>query len=144
MEQEAKKSIFYRSFMTSVFVGIVTTVFAMIYDLSFKENTGFPYSVIINVSTLIFGVNIFFLVVGALYYLFVKIPRFGEGLFIAIFTLLTVFVLLKVRGIQRSDDRLINIEFRELLSGIIIIVAVGIAVLIPVLYHNKKFEEHVL
>jgi len=116
----------------------------MIYDLSFKENTGFPFSVIINVSTLIFGVNIFFLAVGAIYYWCVKISRVGEIFFIALFLFLTILVLIKVRSIQRTDNAVLNIEFRQLLSGIIIIVGVGVSLVIPVLYHNKKFEEYVL
>jgi hypothetical protein len=34
-------------------------------------------------------------------------------------------------------------EFRELLVGVIIIMGIGIE-LVPLLFHNKKFEEAVL
>lgn len=144
MEQDFKKPVFYRAFMTSVFVGIIITVIAMIYDLSFKENTGFPYSVIINVSTLIFGINIFFLVIGTIYYWCVKASKVGEIIFIALFVFLTVLVLIKIKGIQRTNDAFLNMEFRELFSGIIIIVGIGVAIMVPLLYHSKKFEENVL
>jgi hypothetical protein len=57
---------------------------------------------------------------------------------------ITVLLVLKVKGVVRTDDIQLNIEFRELLSGIIIITGIGIAILIPFLFHNKGFRKHVI
>jgi hypothetical protein len=38
----------------------------------------------------------------------------------------------------------LNSEFRQLLLGVVIIMGVSAVFLIPFLFHNKKFEEHVL
>ena len=62
MEQEFRKSVFYRALMTSVFVGIIVTLLTLFFDLIFVESLHFPLSSIINVSSLIFAVNFLFLV----------------------------------------------------------------------------------
>jgi hypothetical protein len=141
---DSKKSLFYRSFMTSVFVGIFITLATMFYDIIFVEYLKFPLSAIINVSSLIFAVNLLFLVIGAVYYFFVQNFRKGDVFFIALFTLLTIFLVIKAFSINRTDDEKINVEFRYLLSGIIIITGIGASFVIPYLFHNKKFEDAVL
>lgn len=144
MEQYFKKSLFERVMMTGVFVGIFITLATLFYDLLFVESTGFPLSEIINIASLIFAVNLLFLVIGPVYYGFLKLTRFGDVLFIVVFILLTIFLLLMVRGIDRTDNVKLNIEFRRLLSGIIIIAGAGASILLPFLFHNKKFERNVL
>lgn len=144
MEQYFKKSLFERVMMTGVFVGIFITLATLFYDLLFVESTGFPLSEIINIASLIFAVNLLFLVIGPVYYGFLKLTRFGDVLFIVVFILLTIFLLLMVRGIDRTDNVKLNIEFRRLLSGIIIIAGAGASILLPFLFHNKKFEKNVL
>ena len=138
------KSVFYRSFMTAVFVGLMATIVTMIYDLVFVEYFGFPLSAIISVSSLIFGVNIIFLIVGILYYLFVASFKRGDFFFITLFVLLTAFLAWRSEHAHRSLDYTINHQFRNLLAGIVIIMGAMAAFLVPWLYHNKKFEELVL
>jgi len=97
MEKDFQKSIFYRSYMTCIFVGLIGTVLCMFYDLFFTEVLKFPLSAIVNVATLIFAVNIIFLVIGALYYGAVKFSKAGETAFTILFLLLTVFLFGKCR-----------------------------------------------
>ena len=144
MENEFKKTIFYRALMTSVFVGIFGTLLTMVYDLVFVEYLKFPLSAIINVASLIFAVNIAFLVIGFLYYGFITSFPKGNMLYIAIFVLLTIFFTWKAEGVHRTDDYAVNLQFRHLLSGIIIIMGILAAFAVPYLYHNKRFEENVL
>jgi len=144
MEKDFQKSIFYRSYMTCVFVGLIGTVLCMMYDLFFTEVLQFPLSAIINVATLIFAVNIVFLVIGALYYGAVKFSKAGETVFIVLFLLLTVFFVWKMQGVHRTDNPAVNVQFRYLSSGIIIILGLLTAIGIPFLFHNRKFEEYVL
>jgi len=144
MEKDFQKSIFYRSYMTCIFVGLIGTVLCMFYDLFFTEVLKFPLSAIVNVATLIFAVNIIFLVIGALYYGAVKFSKAGETAFTILFLLLTVFFVWKMQDFRRTDDPSVNIQFRYLSSGIIIILGLLTAVGVPFLFHSRKFEEYVL
>lgn len=144
MEKDFQKTIFYRSFMTCVFAGLIGTVLCMIFDLAFVQIMKFPLSAIINVSTLIFAVNIIFLVIGMLYYTSVALMKNGERVYIVLFILITGILLWKIQGFQRTDNPVVNTQFRYLSSGIIIILGLLAAVIVPLLYRNRKFDEYVL
>jgi hypothetical protein len=144
MEKEFRKSVFYRSFMTAVFVGIIATIVTMVYDLIFVRQFGFPYSTIINVSSLIFGVNIAFLIVGLVYYMFLSTFRKGDILYITLLIIVTAFLAWRSEHVQRSLDASINHQFRDLLAGVVVIMGAMAAFLVPFLYHNRKFEDLVL
>jgi len=144
MDYDFPKSAFYRSFMTAVFVGLAATIVTMLYDLVFVQVFGFPLSAIINVSSLIFGVNIIFIVVGILYYLFIASFKKGDLFFIVLFVLITAVLAWRSEHANRTDDYIVNHQFRNLLVGTVIIMGAMAAFLVPYLYHNKKFEDGVL
>ena len=144
MEVDFQKTIFDRSLMTSVFVGIIGTLLCMFYDLFFVEYLKYPLSTIINVASLIFGVNLVFLVIGFLYYGFISFSRYGERLYILVFIFITGFLIWKIQGAHRSDNDLVNLQFRYLSSGIIIILGLLASVAVPFLFHNKQFNKYVV
>jgi hypothetical protein len=144
MDYDFPKSVFYRAFMTSVFVGIVATIATIVYDYIFVELFGFPLSAIINVASLIFAVNIVFLLVGILYYIFISSFKRGDLFYILLFVLITAFLAWRSEHANRTNDYAVNLQFRQLLSGIVIIMGLMAAFLVPYLYHNKKFEDTVV
>jgi hypothetical protein len=144
MDYEFHQSPLSKAVLTGLFAGFTATVVCLIYNLVFRESTSFSLSDIINVSSLIFAVNLLFLVIGIIYYGFITSLRKGGLIFMVVFVLLTIFFSWKAGTVHRSADQLLNTEFRQLLSGIIIITGASAAFLIPFLFHNKKFEEHVL
>ncbi|MEP7376865.1 MAG: hypothetical protein ABI675_25930 [Chitinophagaceae bacterium] len=144
MEEVFQKSIFDRSLLTCVFVGIIGTLLCMFYDLFFVEYLKYPLSTIVNVATLIFGVNLVFLVIGFLFYGFITISRYGERIYIIVFILMTGFFIWKMQGVQRTDNDLVNLQFRYLSSGIIIILGLLASVAVPFLFHNKQFNKYVV
>ena len=135
---------FSKATLTGVFAGFVTTVLCLAYNIFFREGTGFPLSDFINVSSLIFAVNLIFLVLGMLFYFFLRISKKGDLIFSIVFLLLTAVFAFLAAGIHRSDVPLLNKEFRELFLPILIMIGISAAVGIPLLYRIKKFEEHVL
>lgn len=143
MEKDFEKTMFYRSFMTCVFAGLIGTVICMVYDLTFVQLMRFPLSAIINVSTLIFAINIIFLIIGALYYWSVKFIRRGEIVFSMLFLLITALLIWRLQAFERTDNAIINVQFRWLSSGIVVILGL-LAAAVPLLYHNKKFDEYIL
>ena len=144
MENEFRASVFDRAVKTAVFVGIVTTILTMFYDLIFVQTFKFPFSEIINVASLIFGVNLLFLIIGFIYYAFIKAFKKGNIFFSALIILLTIFFAWKAEGVFRTDNYAFNMEFRHLLSGIIVIMGIAAALAIPFLFNNKSFEKHVV
>jgi hypothetical protein len=141
---EPEKTTTSNAILTAVFAGIVATLLSFVYYLVFKDVTGFPYSELINVSSLIFIINTIFLVIGFIYYMFLKISRRADLSFIVCMCVLTAIAVWGAAGIHRADDGLINQEFHQLLIGIILIIGVTAFAGMPFLYHNKTFNREVI
>lgn len=135
---------FSKSLLTGLFAGIAATFICIIYSAVYHDETDFPLFNFINVSSLIFCVNILFVLIGVIYYWLTKYIKRGELLFIALFVLVTLLCILTASGIHRSSVPLWNLEFHHLYIAILVIMGIAAAIGIPVLYHNRRFEEHVL
>jgi hypothetical protein len=137
-------AVLSQALLTGLFAGIMATIVCMIYNLVYRDDTHFPLSDIINVSSLIFIVNIICLLIGAVYYGFLKNMRRGDLAFIIVFVVLTIFLAWRAFYVHRSDDPVLNREFHNLLAGVILITGLFAALGIPFLYHNKKFRDEVV
>jgi hypothetical protein len=135
---------FSRTILTAVFAGFAATVVCLVYNIYFRESTGFYLSGFINVSSIIFIVNIVFLLIGLVYYALINSFKKGEIFFITFFVVLTAVSALLIKNIHRTDDQLLNMEFHHLLIAIVLVVGAFSAIGIPFLYHNRKFDEYVL
>ncbi|HTN05545.1 hypothetical protein [Agriterribacter sp.] len=144
MEYENFQTPFSKAFLTGLFVGIISTFICLTYNLVYRAETGFMPTDIINVASIIFGVNILFIVVGLIYFALTKASAKGELVFIILFSLLTVFLAWQAEGVNRSVNHEMTVQFRGLLLGVIIIMGIGASFLVPFLFHNKKFERNVL
>ncbi|HEV8507357.1 MAG TPA: hypothetical protein VGQ53_18225 [Chitinophagaceae bacterium] len=138
------KSKFYRALMTGFFVGFIATFVCLAYNIIFRDSTGFSLSAFINVSSIIFFVNILFPVIGIIYYGFISSFKKSDIIFTILFLVLTVFFVWRTEMTRRTNDHLLNAEFKNLLLGIVIILGISASVFIPLLYHNKKFTDAVL
>lgn len=141
---EPEKTITSNAILTAVFAGIVATLLSFIYYLVFKDVTDFPYSSLINVSSLIFIINTVFLVLGFIYYMFLKIARRADLAFMVCMCVLTAIAVWAAAGVHRASNGLINREFHELLIGLILIIGVTALAGMPFLYHNKTFNREVI
>jgi 4-amino-4-deoxy-L-arabinose transferase-like glycosyltransferase len=135
---------FSKALLTGVFAGISATFVCIIYNVIFRDETGYQLFNLINVSSLIFGVNIAFMFIGVIYYWFIKYLKRGEMIYIGVFVLITIFGIIKTSGIQRTDDLTANIQFHHLFIAMIVIWSIAASIGIPVMFHSKRFEEHVL
>jgi hypothetical protein len=143
MDYEFHQSPFSKAVLTSVFVGFFTTLVCLIYNVAFRESTGYLPADFINVSSLIFVVNLIFLVVGLLYFFFLRSFKKGDVVFEILFGLLIIFCAWRATYAHMENNATLTSEFRILLVGVIIIMGIGIE-LVPLLFHNKKFEDAVL
>ena len=137
------ESAFYKSMMTGLFVGIIDTIICLSYNIGYRDVTGYLPSAFINVSSLIFIVNLLLLVIGIVYFGFIKAFGNKDIIFILVILLSTAWCLWKTDTGHRFDDAHLNAGFHGLLSGIILICGLSAAA-IPFLYHSKGFEKHVL
>ncbi len=144
MEEDFKTPLFSRALLTAVFVGIVATVLSIVFDVFFKETFDYPLTALINVSTLIFGVNLVFVCVGFIYYGVVRASHRAEIIYVVVFILLTAFGVWGAERIHRTADPVVNSQFRTFLSGIIIITGLLGSIAVPLLFHSKKFEKYVV
>ncbi|MBO9681115.1 MAG: hypothetical protein J7502_00350 [Flavisolibacter sp.] len=142
MNYESHQSPFSKAVLTSVFVGISVTLLCLIYNMIFRESTGYRPADFINVSSLIFAVNLVFLVIGLIYFFFLRAFKKGDVVFEILFGLLIIFCAWRAAHAHMQNPTLTS-EFRTLLIGVIIIMGIGIE-LVPLLFHNKKFEDAVL
>jgi hypothetical protein len=143
MAEESFQTPFSKAILTSVFVGFITTIICLIFNIIYRDETGFPLNDIINVSTLIFAVNLLFVVIGFIYFTFMNSSKRAEFIFVVAFILLIALGAWKAESVVRSPDHELTLQFRGLLLGIIIITGIGI-LSIPFLFHSKKFRDIVL
>ncbi|MEO6000587.1 MAG: hypothetical protein ABIN89_27310 [Chitinophagaceae bacterium] len=144
MEKDFESGMFCKVALTGLFAGICATVGSLLYDLVFCYYSGFPYSAIVNISTIIFGITTTVFVAGVLYYYLINASRLGSAIFIVAFIFLTVFCLWRASFAERSLVYRETLEFRELLYGIIIITGISCFFLIPTLYKNEAFNKYVV
>jgi hypothetical protein len=143
MDYEYHQSPLSKAILTSVFVGFFATIVCLIYNIIFRERTGYQPADFINVSSLIFAVNLVFLIAGLLYFFFLRSFKKGNLIFEVLFGVLTIFCAWRASYAHMENSRVLSSEFRTLLIGTIIIMGIGIE-LVPLLFHNKKFEDAVL
>lgn len=135
---------FSKALLTGLFAGIASTFICIIYNIIYRGQTSYGLFSFINVSSLIFLVNLLFIVIGLIYYWFVKFIKKGEILFAIVFILLTVLCIVKIPGVHRVKDVVLNAQFHHLMIAMVVIMGLAAAIGIPVLFHSKRFEEEVL
>ena len=82
--------VFSGALLTGVFAGFAGTIICLAFNIIYRDDTGFLPSVIINVSSLIFAVNILFVIIGLIYFLCLRYLPGGDVFFEGVFILLTV------------------------------------------------------
>ncbi|HEX2607245.1 MAG TPA: hypothetical protein VHK91_07695 [Flavisolibacter sp.] len=135
---------FSRAVLTGLFIGIASCILCIAYNIFFRQSTGFPLSDYINVSSLIFAVNLLFFALGILYYVLIRYMKKGEGIYIALLLAATVYFAVKAWTLHRSGDPVLNSEFHELFGPMVLLMGCCAAIGIPYCYHNRKFQEEVI
>lgn len=136
-------SPFPKTLLTGVFIGFFDTIACLAYNLGYRDVTGYSPSSLINVSSLIFAVNLIFMIIGMIYFLFIRFFGRRDVVFEIFFFLVTAVLAWRTGLGHRFTDQLINREFKGLLLGIIVIMGIG-ALSIPFLYRSKYLGRYVV
>lgn len=136
-------SVFFKAMMTGLFVGIIDTVICLSYNVIYRDMTGYVPSAFINVSSLIFAVNLLLLMIGILFYGFHRAAGLGDTLFVVVLVAVTFLLTWKAEGIHRFEDVRQDSGFHGLLAGVILICGLS-AACIPFLYKSRKFQDLIM
>jgi hypothetical protein len=140
MKNDPKQISFGKAFLAALFAGILATLACFVFDIFYRMDTMYGPSDYINVSSIIFIVNILLLVAGVAYYAIKSWFKNGDLVFFIFFLLTFILCIWRISGIQRFTDLRLNKEFIQLLGGTTIII--GIAVLsIPYFFSNKRMVD---
>ena len=69
---------------------------------------------------------------------------FFNVIFVMVSIVLTAFFVWRGEHFNRSADPKLNSEFKEQVTVIVLIIGLTAAVLLPVLFHSRKFEDKVI
>ena len=138
-----EQSPFFKAMMTGLFVGIIDTIICLTYNIAYRDISGYEPSALINVSSLIFAVNLLLLLIGLVYFVFIKFFGKKDFIFTIFIVLLTLFLFRQVETGHRFSDVAVNLGFRGLLGGILLILGVSAAA-IPFLSKSRWLERYVL
>jgi hypothetical protein len=138
-----KMSPFFKALMTGLFIGIIDTIICLAYNIGFRSETGYIPSEIINVSSLIFGVNLLLTIIGILFYFFHRYIRSGDLIYSIFFLALTIWLASKTFSSVRFGDARLDSGWHGLMGGVVLICGVS-AIILPLLYRSEKFQEAVI
>ncbi|MGZ3923966.1 MAG: hypothetical protein ACXVBJ_09360 [Flavisolibacter sp.] len=142
MNWEYHQSTLSKAILTSVFIGFMATIVCLIYNIIFRESTGYRPADFINVSSLIFAINLIFFGAGLVYFFLLRAFKKGDMFFEILFALVILYCAWLAAHAHMIDPHQTS-EFRTLLIGVIVIMGLGIE-LVPLFFHNRKFVDAVL
>jgi hypothetical protein len=141
--QNDQENMFTNAMMSGLFIGIIDTLICLAYNIGYRNFTGYAPSTLVNVSSLIFGVNILLLLTGMVYFVFSKLFGRRDYIYVVMTFLLTAFLAWKTEIGHRFTDATVNAESKGLLLGILFIMGAS-AIALPFLYRSRFFEKYVL
>jgi hypothetical protein len=143
MNSYVERTPLSKALMTGLFTGLVSTIVSLFYNIFFRLSTGFPLPEIVNVSSIIFVINLIFVFIGLFYFFIHRISARGDLIYLVITVAGTLIVLWLVSGMESSQNSRYVHDFKGLLAGIFVIMSIN-AFLIPFLIKKKWFEDFFL
>jgi hypothetical protein len=140
--QNDHEDSFTSAMLTGLFIGIIDTLICLAYNIGYRDFTGYAPSALVNVSSLIFAVNLLLLFTGMIYFVFRRIFGSKDYIYVILAILFTGFLAWLTEIGHRFSDATVNAESKGLLLGIVLILGVS-AISLPFLFRSKFFEKYV-
>lgn len=134
--------MFTNAMLSGLFIGIIDTLICLAYNIGYRNFTGYEPSTLVNVSSLIFAVNILLLLTGMVYFLFRKFFGSKDYIYIVLAVLFTAFLSWRTETGHRFADDTVNAESKGLLLGIVLILGAS-AISLPFFFRSRFFEKYV-
>ncbi len=139
MKKDPNQNDFCDVMLGGLLSGIVATLVCFAYDIFYRMATSYGPSEFINVSSIIFIVNLLLLLFGIFYFAFRYFFKKGDLLFSLLMGLLTAYSVWKAFTFHRFTDTLLSRGFSQLLGGTLLIIGLC-AMAIPLVLKNKKIS----
>src|ERR1700735_355968 len=119
--QNDHQNMFTNAILTGLFIGIIDTLICLTYNITYRNYTGYTPSELINVSSLIFAVNLLLLFAGIVFAILRRLFGQKDYIYIILSALVTVFLAWKTEMGHRFTDSSVNAEFKGLLLGVVLV-----------------------
>lgn len=143
MYEDPNQSFLSKSILTGLFAGIIATLVSFIFEITYREATGYGQSIFINVSSIIFVVNLILLAAGLTFYRIKISFKRGNLIFFLLALITTAFCIWKSESFHQFANKKLSMESSHLLSGVLLIVGLS-AMLIPFFFSNKRIGDFIL
>jgi hypothetical protein len=143
MYNDPNESPLSKAILTGLFAGIMATLVCFVFEIIYRMVTWYGPSDFINVSSIIFIVNLILLVAGLAYYGLKSSFKKANLIFSILTIITTAFLVWKSESFHRFADYKLSMEFSHLLSGVLLIIGL-FTLLIPVFFGNKKLGDFIL
>src|ERR1700759_4517243 len=117
--KDERFNLFTTTMLTGLFIGFVDTVIILAYNIGYRDFTGYAPSALVNVSSIIFAVNLLLLLTGMIYFLFTQVFHSKDYIYVLAALLFTGFLAWQTEIGHRFTDPVVNAESKGLLLGIV-------------------------
>jgi len=132
-------SLLTKCVLGATFAGLLAVAADETFNLLYRMFSGYFPSDFFNVSTLIFGTMILFLVAGILYFFLMKlVPGIANIVYTVAILAFTIFLFISALQLQRFTQPEMAAQFRFLTAGMVLIVGVMTAFLVP--YFSRHYR----
>ncbi len=136
MNYDYEHSNFTKSLLAGTFAGILAVVVSLLFNGFYREFGNMNFSMLINVSNLIFSLIIILVVIGLIFNVFVSKMKSGILIYQVVMAIFFALLCFAVFQIQRTPDAAINLRFQYLVLGITIITGLCAVVVIPFFFRR--------
>ena len=138
MNYDYEQSDFSKCILAGVFSGLAATVTNLTYNYFYRDHTKYTPSGIVNITTIIFGTMILFILCSNLYYALSKAMKSGSVIYMIIFAALTLLGLWAIMGGGHETGSLLASDFKGLILGMEIICGALLTFFIPYLMKHQS------
>ncbi len=136
MNYDYEHSNFTKSLLAGTFAGILAVCVSLVFNGFYREFGNVNFSMLINVSNLIFSLIILLVIIGLIFNVFVSKMKSGILIYQVVMAILFAIICFGVFQIQRTPDASVNLRFQYLVLGITIITALCAILVIPFFYRK--------
>lgn len=134
MNYDYEHSPFTKSLLAGTFAGILAVCLSLLFNGFYREFGNMNFSMLINVSNLIFSLITFLLLIGLIFNVFVTKMKSGIVIYQVVMVVFFALMCYGVFQIQRTPDAAINLRFQYLVLGITVITGLCAILVIPFFY----------
>jgi hypothetical protein len=140
MEEDFIKTRSTKSILAGLATGIIATVINLVYNYIYRDVTHFSLTIsYINITSIIFASILICMVAGLIYYMLVDYAHKSSMLFSILFVVISALAAFAALGVQRTGNIQMEHQFQGLFLGMIIIIGISSAFMIPWLIKHKNW-----